>query len=528
MESVPVAFVDALCATLLKKELGCLQKIGRRWSRTVTTHYSRRRELSVYLDVNPEGTQVWIEVKQVDVRIPQNVDFASLSGNDRIRGIWVTDPAFGAQSEKMPMERFRTKVLPLLNSLADAYNLEISSSHRYLHCLTDSLFSGLRALPLKIETGYFGGKCVEFVEQQIALGRLRKLTLRGQEWPDSMKASLKSFLKSPNFVYLDLFWTNLTVDLDMLIIMVKRFLKGDLRKETLVLGKPSEEMRDLHCKSLRGKTLPLLDGLTTRPETFRREYSKIFWSGPDQRKLFVKFSGSDFVAITPRSLYIQLLPPFNNNTEEKRFYKPAHRGLLLEKGVTAFFAMQNTPQPTYMRHGEAQAMESVPVAFVDTLCAALKKEDLEELQQIGRPWSRTVTTHFSRRREFKVYLDVNPEETEVLFEVKQIGFHSSVNLESFAWSKYDRIRYIQMDQSAQFGDRLRIRGIWVRDPIFGALPEKIPMERFRTKLLPVLTSLADDYVLDMSSCYFNLIKQLRKEFIERQIKIGHLEQLELY
>uniref|UniRef100_A0A1I8ACC1 TIGR04141 family sporadically distributed protein n=1 Tax=Steinernema glaseri TaxID=37863 RepID=A0A1I8ACC1_9BILA len=402
--------VDALCATLLKKELGRLQKIGRPWTSTVTTHYSRRREFDVHLGVNPEGTQVWIEVKQIDALIPQNVDFASLSGNDRIQGIWVADPAFGAQPEKMPLERFKTKVLPLLNSLADAYDLEISSSRRYLHCLTDSLFSGLRALALKIETGYLGGKCIEFIEQQIRIGHLRELELRGGKWPQSMEALLKSFLRSPTFRSLDLRKTDLTIDVEMLIHILERFLEGDLRIGTRLYGKQSEDVKDFRRTIFPGNTLPLLGRFPRPHRRFAMDYSAAIWSGPRQERLAFYFAGTD--------LSVHL----------------------------------SAPSVFYFR-GEAQAMESVPVAFVDALCATLSKEDFRKLPQLGRPWSRTAVTHFIRRREFAVYLQVHPKGTEVWIHVNQI------------------------DRFEGFEDIARSL--------------KMPMDRFRTKLLPVLTSLAD-------------------------------------
>uniref|UniRef100_A0A1I7XVI9 FBA_2 domain-containing protein n=1 Tax=Steinernema glaseri TaxID=37863 RepID=A0A1I7XVI9_9BILA len=271
MESIPTAFVDAVCATLLKEDLKILQDIGEPWTSTVTTHYSRRREFDVYLAANPAETEVAIGVSEYGRWTYGNV--ASLSTNDRIRLILAGAANYAALPEKMPMERFRTKVLPLLNF-------------------------GLRAPALNIKTGCFGGNCIEFVEQQIAFGQLEELTLYGKEWPDSLKAPLKSFLKFPNFVKLDVIGSDLTVDLDMLTCIVERFLKGELREDTLLVGKPSEEMRDLHFKSVRGYSLPLLDGLSTRPQTCRFDNNMIFWRRPDLKELFVLFSGSSFVQIT--------------------------------------------------------------------------------------------------------------------------------------------------------------------------------------------------------------------------------------
>uniref|UniRef100_A0A1I8AF82 F-box domain-containing protein n=1 Tax=Steinernema glaseri TaxID=37863 RepID=A0A1I8AF82_9BILA len=290
MESVPIAFVDTLCAKLKKEDLEELKQIGRPWSRTVMTHFSRRREFRVSLQVHPEGTEVLFDVRQIGFRSSVNLESFAWSKYDRFRHIQMDKfDRFGAQPLKMPLERFLTKFLPVLTSLADDYVFHMTSWRRYPQNFTDTLFSSLRGRALEIKTRYAGGKGVEFIERQIRIGRLEHLEIEGTEWPDSMEASLKSFLKSPNFVKLYLEETNLTVDLDMLACIVQRFFKGELPKSARLEGKPSEEMRDLHDKSLCGETLPLLDGLTTRPETFRINKNMIFWSGPGPKKLFVSF-----------------------------------------------------------------------------------------------------------------------------------------------------------------------------------------------------------------------------------------------
>uniref|UniRef100_A0A1I8A0W4 NR LBD domain-containing protein n=1 Tax=Steinernema glaseri TaxID=37863 RepID=A0A1I8A0W4_9BILA len=154
----------------------------------------------------------------------------------------------------------------------------------------DGIFSSICVPTRVVHCRNASGKCLEFIEKQIALGRLRELNINGQNWPDSMKASLKSFLKSPNFVKLDLERTNLTVDLDMLTCVVQRFLEGDLRKGTRLEGKPSEEMENLHRQSRLCNSFPLLNGLSKQLQTFRSEYDKIFWCGPGPERLSIFFS----------------------------------------------------------------------------------------------------------------------------------------------------------------------------------------------------------------------------------------------
>uniref|UniRef100_A0A1I7XW08 F-box domain-containing protein n=1 Tax=Steinernema glaseri TaxID=37863 RepID=A0A1I7XW08_9BILA len=296
MEYVPFAFVDALCATLKKKDLKILQEIGEPWTSTVTTHYSRRREVKVLLDVNPEGTEVEIGVLEYGHSTYGKV--ASLSRNDRIRLIWMGYP-FIRLPEQMPMERFRSKVLPALTSLADDYEFRIYI-RRYPQHLTDSLFSCLHGSALEIRTGYFGQKSTEFIEQQRRTGRLEHLELYGNKWPDRMKAIVKLFLKSPNFVSLDL-GGNLKVDRDMLICIVQRFLKGDLRKGALLQGKPSKEMKALHRALLFGGDLPLLDRLLDQRAKIIREINTdmagICWTRPDSERLHAWISPCNFVEV---------------------------------------------------------------------------------------------------------------------------------------------------------------------------------------------------------------------------------------
>uniref|UniRef100_A0A1I8ABU6 F-box domain-containing protein n=1 Tax=Steinernema glaseri TaxID=37863 RepID=A0A1I8ABU6_9BILA len=297
MEFVPVMFLDALCSTLKKTDLRELRKIGRVWSRTAATHYRRRKEFRVYLHVNRERTEVGVELRQIGYLT--SVPYASLSKYDRIRSILVRHPHSAALPVKMPMERFKTKVLPLLTSLADACELDISG--RCLQNLTDSLFRGLRGSALKIKTGYLGGKSAEFIAQQIASGRLEHLQLYETEWPDSMKASLLAFLKSLNFVSLDIKRTNLTVDLDMLRCIAERFLEVDLRKGTRLLGKPSEEMKALHSALLSGDTLPWLGRFLEQHVTVRSESNRdlagISWIRPGLERLYAWISSCEFVEV---------------------------------------------------------------------------------------------------------------------------------------------------------------------------------------------------------------------------------------
>uniref|UniRef100_A0A1I8AFE8 Ig-like domain-containing protein n=1 Tax=Steinernema glaseri TaxID=37863 RepID=A0A1I8AFE8_9BILA len=173
-------------------------------------------------------------------------------------------------------------------------------------------------------------------------------------------------------------------------------------------------------------------------------------------------------------------------------------------------------------------MNAVPAAFVDALCATLKKTDLKELLEIGRPWWSTVATHCSRRRNLDLYVHINDEEDEVRIGlVEGTVLHS---IHSAAFCKDDRI--------------VRIR---VEDGGLSAFPDRVTVHYFRTHVLPVLKPLANNYDLDVDapvgpygnvagSLFSSLcghVRELRTcytgeecvEFIEKQADLGQLERL---
>uniref|UniRef100_A0A1I8AQW3 P-loop containing nucleoside triphosphate hydrolase protein n=1 Tax=Steinernema glaseri TaxID=37863 RepID=A0A1I8AQW3_9BILA len=556
MDYVPVAFVEALCATLKKKDLENVQELGGPWSSTTATHYKRRREFTVDLKLCPDGTQVGIEVNLVGSR--HFTRLASLSKYDRIRTIRPGDFCFNYLPDKISMERFRTEVLPLFNSLADAYDFHTSAPHTDFYDtyfklpLADSLFSNLRAPARSIKIGYRGGKSFEFLERQIALGQLEQLKLLGQQWPESMKSTLKSFLRSPNFMKLDLRATNLTIDLDMLIIMVERFRSGDLREKIDLYGKPSKEIEEIGGLLRPRDAVPKLVVTSSLPEPTRtvggREFEMI-WTAPGPRTLHATRSVYNYVHIFICPLgrlglrhehYIRCAEAMEIGFEESqaelssgnlgtmpialvpRHRIEARRVILSPPSAMPHESIQTARTPS------ASTMNSVPVAFVDALCATLNKKDLLELLQIGRPCSRTAYAYYKRRREFTVHLKLSPDGTQVGIGLKMTGSMDFMRLASL--SKYDRIGAIQLG-----------------DFRFDDLPDKIPMERFGTRVLPVLNSRTGTYDFYISASddsdknlptLTNLCGPARTirightgvkcaEFIQRQIALGRLEELTL-
>uniref|UniRef100_A0A1I8AQY6 F-box domain-containing protein n=1 Tax=Steinernema glaseri TaxID=37863 RepID=A0A1I8AQY6_9BILA len=228
------------------------------------------------------------------------VHHASLSKNDRIANIWMGHSHFKDTPNRLSLERFRSTVLPALKSvLLDVHGFNIQSPSRlYPRNAMDSFFSSLHGRVLKIDTGYVGEKCIEFIARQIRVGYLRELKLRGKDWPESIKVTLKSFLKSPNCGFVDLRKTNLTVDLDLLSCIVRSFLKGDLRESVRFYGKPADgKVKELRRALLSRDNLPLFHGFP-KPTVFVNTESlrMLLWTGPDPRRLFAYFP-TEFIHI---------------------------------------------------------------------------------------------------------------------------------------------------------------------------------------------------------------------------------------
>uniref|UniRef100_A0A1I7YAV9 F-box domain-containing protein n=1 Tax=Steinernema glaseri TaxID=37863 RepID=A0A1I7YAV9_9BILA len=214
MESVPVAFIDGVCHLLeYHGYLRPLTELSSLWSSTAETHYKKRRRFTLYLNVNDDGTQVGMEI--------------------------------------------RTKALPLLASLACSYLFGNVGSVGPYRSLMELLFSSLHGHVTDLCTWNSGGECVKFIKKQVDLGYTKNIELYGEEgWPQSLKSTFKSFMKSPKFEILDIFETNLNVDLDIVTCLVELFVKGDLPDQTslvsgnsLLFGTPSfspEMLRGVH------------------------------------------------------------------------------------------------------------------------------------------------------------------------------------------------------------------------------------------------------------------------------------------
>uniref|UniRef100_A0A1I7YUH5 F-box domain-containing protein n=1 Tax=Steinernema glaseri TaxID=37863 RepID=A0A1I7YUH5_9BILA len=235
MDFLPLVFLNAVCDLLDKENLGNLKKIRSRWSSNATVHHSKRRNVAVYLEANRDGTQILIKIKD-DVRgsVPFDVD----PKYDRIRHIHVLCYQEHLTRERgawRSMESFKKKALPMLKALMVQCDLSFEHSFEFFSLfihrnLADSIFEGLYdSEQLKmISTENYGGRCVGFIQHQIDLGQVEKLYLDGEEdWPETLKTSLNSFLKSPRFEKL-VFGSNLTLDFDMARCFVDRFIRGEL------------------------------------------------------------------------------------------------------------------------------------------------------------------------------------------------------------------------------------------------------------------------------------------------------------
>uniref|UniRef100_A0A1I7YID2 F-box domain-containing protein n=1 Tax=Steinernema glaseri TaxID=37863 RepID=A0A1I7YID2_9BILA len=246
MNSVPAAFLDAVCSQLESKDLENLENTNDRWSSIAAMHGNQRRELLVYLFVNDEGTQVGIEILD---DYGSECTFSSLQPKyDRIEtielGLCVMG-YFNNLSKKTSLKCFEKKILPLLRSLAFECGLRLEWQG-FLPNFRDILFNGLRGCSqlTKIYCVDYDG-CAEFTESfaefiQSNLGQLEHLALYGSyKWPDVMKMHVTSFLRSPNFEGLSLSDSNLTLDFDMVSCFVERFLKGDIAYYAYLHGEPT-------------------------------------------------------------------------------------------------------------------------------------------------------------------------------------------------------------------------------------------------------------------------------------------------
>uniref|UniRef100_A0A1I7XYN1 F-box domain-containing protein n=1 Tax=Steinernema glaseri TaxID=37863 RepID=A0A1I7XYN1_9BILA len=236
MNSVPDAFLDDVCCQLDRSDLYCLKGTCSRWSSLAAIHHSRRRSLKVFLDVNREGNEVAVGSKEL-----RN---GSLDPKyDRISRIQVGCLSMD-EPAKTSMECFKKKVLPILRSLTFDCDFSFTSNKSFHHAdLADSTFSGLHdcsQLTRVYITGNYAGNCAEFIKHQISLGGLKELYLKGDvDWPADLQDALRLFVKSPNFEKLDVFASNLTIDIYMAIAFVERFLYEDLSRMTQLQGSPS-------------------------------------------------------------------------------------------------------------------------------------------------------------------------------------------------------------------------------------------------------------------------------------------------
>uniref|UniRef100_A0A1I8AEH6 F-box domain-containing protein n=1 Tax=Steinernema glaseri TaxID=37863 RepID=A0A1I8AEH6_9BILA len=145
-------------------------------------------------------------------------------------------------------------------------------------------------------------------------------------------------------------------------------------------------------------------------------------------------------------------------------------------------------------------MDFVPATFVDALCTTLDKEDLKKLQQLRGLWASTVTKYYSKRRRFTVDIKVNDDGTQV-----GIGFlEDPDDLDAPPL----QISYVPCASLTKY-DRVRV--IVIVNGEMGNLPDEMPLHTFRTKMLPLLTSLSSNYSFDFSDldgCHKELTESL--------------------
>uniref|UniRef100_A0A1I7YQH7 F-box domain-containing protein n=1 Tax=Steinernema glaseri TaxID=37863 RepID=A0A1I7YQH7_9BILA len=178
-------------------------------------------------------------------------------------------------------------------------------------------------------------------------------------------------------------------------------------------------------------------------------------------------------------------------------------------------------------------MNSVPNAFLESVCMQLDKWDLNELTAIRGWWSVIAAIHHNKRRDVWVILDANQKGTQV--RIRILEAQSGLSVFSPLDARHDRITNIAF--------------VLRRDEEM--LPAEVSFDWFQKKALPVLRSLAFGcqlrFYLDRSFPHYtdSIIDSLHgcsqleqifiencgekcPEFIKHQINLGHLSCLYLY
>uniref|UniRef100_A0A1I7YLS4 F-box domain-containing protein n=1 Tax=Steinernema glaseri TaxID=37863 RepID=A0A1I7YLS4_9BILA len=248
MDSIPASFLDAVCTKLKEVDLENLGETSSPWSWIAEVHYGKRRNWTVGLLANQEGTEVSIQMLggwswDIDPRY-NRVTKISLGGRKIGKG------------HKVSLQRFKKKVLPLLLSLMVDCELSIFSDNNCHPNLTDTIFRGLFSSTQLtiISTMNCGGKCPEFIKHQISLGHVKDISLYGEkEWPTDMTASLKQFLKAPNYAHLYVSGSNLSLDFEMVSCFVERVFNRKFSSTVNIRGKasfPLSLLRTLYSQSI--------------------------------------------------------------------------------------------------------------------------------------------------------------------------------------------------------------------------------------------------------------------------------------
>uniref|UniRef100_A0A1I7Y0Y0 FTH domain-containing protein n=1 Tax=Steinernema glaseri TaxID=37863 RepID=A0A1I7Y0Y0_9BILA len=241
------------------------------WS-FVATSGRKYRDLKMLLFQNEEGAAVSIRVSHRFNKVPLVFDFRF----DRITyiDIMMEHDAMGDVTT-YSMERFRTNVIPMLRNMAcNCFIICKRLNDKMPDVLANTIFEEFKDLHCfkRIDIASTGEKSHQFMKNQLQYGNVQDANFCGRNWPRTLEEHFLPFVKSPMFHILDVAFTDLHLDFDVVSAFFDRFFKGQLRRHASLHGTVSFPIEDL--SKLYSKFAVFEEGYP-HPTSWRCENRKI-------------------------------------------------------------------------------------------------------------------------------------------------------------------------------------------------------------------------------------------------------------